>query len=1562
MAGKTYKYTVALDCEADTSQLKDISSAIQKIEKELNSTKSLDVEVNPSGLKGAESSIDNLITAMQDLSGETSNVSSALQGINAGSLSGLAGSVGSAGAGFEKLSKDAQDAKVAINGVEAGCLKDLNIKVVLNTDDVKTFGNTLAKINREVSKLQVSNSFKQGLDDINHAVNSIDTSKFEALGNSLKGIRGVGNALAKISKTTSSLKIGDDFTKQITALNTAINSLKVGELDNVASALGKIARAVKTINGDNVKGVGDSAGSASKAVEGLTGTVGALQDTVKGIDGNGFENIGSGASTASKNVILVTDKVGNLNVALDGIDGDGFKALAEEATRAGTAIDGVTSKASKASSSTKSFSSGGGGISGSTILAGAAGNTAKGLTLDNAMTKETNKATLKGWGGDYQKVFNQIDTATDNSTVSMNRIVPAMNAVKASTGATAEEMGNHAQDIADFGTYVEALGYSSTLADNAMQDLSKGLNGSFASLDQYGVSEEAIKNTGLWNGEKDDLDGYFKALRTVMGDTSRYNDTLNFQLKQLQKSFSRGGALLGQMEIGPVKDAVKWYTDLDKKMITSKEEGGWGLDFNMSTLIAGATQLASAYKVVKDTLTEVYNEFKSIKDAASKVKDKIFGKKKEDECPVSDTCSDKIKGLGEKGETLGGGSSGCPLDECNSGGTVSDTLDEGSGGSSGGNKKKTDKSKSTGGTRKGVEKTGKSIDKTASKTGRFSKLLNKLGNVPGLSRLSGTFSKLGGTIGRISGKIGGKLGGGLLGGLGKSVSGKAGGILSKGLGKSIGKVAGKLGAKLGAKAIAGGLVSCIPIVGQVIGAFLLLTDVLDMLGIDWWTPMCEGLQWLAGIVGSALGSAFDWIVGQASQLGVYLGQLWTQIGPQVMSLAGTIWNGLGAAFQWVCDVASQLWGILNQAWANFGPTISSLASTIWNSLGSAFQWLAGVAGQVWDALKSGAETVKPALEAIGSILSGVVGSAIQTVIDIAGQLWDAFQKLASGDIWGALKSAISTVGDLLTPIIDGIKGVAGFVGSVFSTLTGGGDQSQQQPTTGGDSSGGVSQIQAVATQVQGALSGVLTTAQTILGTIASTIATTLSTIFNTVVTGITTVVTTIGTTITTVISTLASSIMMIISTIGSSISMVVSTVASSIIMVIGSIGALIAGIGATITGIIAGIGGAISGVIAGIGAAISGIISSISGAVSTIGATIMGIINSITAGINSVGTTIISVSSSLTSAITTMAGVLPGLINSITIGLGTLATAMGGAILGAVTLLQTTFSTAFNSMNGNVIMVNGSLTTMQSSVTTIAGMAMMMASYFMMMANSVTMMSTGFMTMTTVIATVSSEVSALSGVFSAAFGQITGIVGNACSQINARLSQLCSQSIATMTRMASGMVNAFRSGFTGLASIVNSEMSGAYNSLCSWGNKMIAKAGEIASQMTENYRSNLDVGSPGLIWRTTRAEFAGTARSVEQAQVPLTNNAAAAGKGVVEGYMKGQSSVPSYIASPTIPSNNNGGNTSKGTQIVNNFNFDNAHLDSTDRVNEFAEAVIKKLTFDTVKAGRNVNNKQFMGG
>lgn len=252
---------------------------------------------------------------------------------------------------------------------------------------------------------------------------------------------------------------------------------------------------------------------------------------------------------------------------------------------------------------------------------------------------ETNKILLKNMADtskSYNDLYKTIDSTTDSSLISMQQLIPALNGIKSATGSTASTINDITPQVAGFGQYVYAMTGSAAKAETAMFDLSKGIKGAFASLDQYGITEDALKNTGLWNGKEDDVVGYMNAVEQVTGKTDELMTSTQGLEALMGKAFSRGGKKIGEELLPHIKNALTGFMQMDTAMdgwLSTGLLAAGGIISGMQTTGLAISQIAQGYRDVKGAydwafgedgkLTGLGSKLSAVKDKAKSVVDGI---------------------------------------------------------------------------------------------------------------------------------------------------------------------------------------------------------------------------------------------------------------------------------------------------------------------------------------------------------------------------------------------------------------------------------------------------------------------------------------------------------------------------------------------------------------------------------------------------------------------------------------------------------------------------------------------------------------------------------------------------------------------------------------------------------------------------------------------------------------------------------------------------------------------------------------------------------------------------
>ena len=266
------------------------------------------------------------------------------------------------------------------------------------------------------------------------------------------------------------------------------------------------------------------------------------------------------------------------------------------------------------------------------MLSSVTGKSAAESIFGTASKAETNDVLLDMMSNTSEaasKLKEHVDQTTNESLVSMQNLIPAMNAFKTATGATDDQIYGATETMASFGAKVLAQTGSVELSEQAMMDLSKGIKGACASLDQYGITLDALKKAG-WSGEEDDIEGYMKAVQELTGDTKALMETNEGLDARLGKAFSSAGKKIGNEFLPQIKDVKQGFLDLNDATggnlaagILATVQGIDMLSQGASTLTQlanGARDLKSAWDAAGQGVSLVAQKFKDLTSAAEEAK------------------------------------------------------------------------------------------------------------------------------------------------------------------------------------------------------------------------------------------------------------------------------------------------------------------------------------------------------------------------------------------------------------------------------------------------------------------------------------------------------------------------------------------------------------------------------------------------------------------------------------------------------------------------------------------------------------------------------------------------------------------------------------------------------------------------------------------------------------------------------------------------------------------------------------------------------------------------------
>lgn len=261
------------------------------------------------------------------------------------------------------------------------------------------------------------------------------------------------------------------------------------------------------------------------------------------------------------------------------------------------------------------------------VMQSLTGKSAMDNILGTSSKAETNKVLLNNMTETKkgaEDLYKTVDKVTDSSLTSMQELIPSMKAFKSATGASDKEMINITDDMANFGAAVLAQTGSTDLAQQSMMDLSKGIKGAFASLDQYGITEASLKRTGYWNGDEKDVEGFMKAVSAVTGSTKELMETNQGLDALIGKAFSRAGKKMGNEFLPQIKDIKRAFLDMDESTGGGISAAILGVSAAIEVANRGFTNVTAIVRGFED-LNTAFKTIKNIGKGAEAVEDAVSG-------------------------------------------------------------------------------------------------------------------------------------------------------------------------------------------------------------------------------------------------------------------------------------------------------------------------------------------------------------------------------------------------------------------------------------------------------------------------------------------------------------------------------------------------------------------------------------------------------------------------------------------------------------------------------------------------------------------------------------------------------------------------------------------------------------------------------------------------------------------------------------------------------------------------------------------------------------------------
>lgn len=1344
------------------------------------------------------------------------------------------------------------------------------------------------------------------------------------LTNKLKGLQ------EQADKTNESLQnISVDVNVDTSSAEKSMNAL--------VKVVGVLAKSIIALNTKGIESVGSTAGTSTDEVQSLEDAVGDMEKTLDGVDGKGLESVGTSAGKANDEVLSLEDSLADIDRTLASIDGGGLESIGDAAAKANDEVQTLNSSTSSLGNTVSS-------LDGSDMLSYLGLGTATDTIVGTSAKKETNKITadLKGYNIDA------IDEKTNSALVSMQAVIPAMNAIQTAAGATGDQMNDSMGTIVDFGTYVQALTGSSTLAENAMYDLSKGVKGAFASLDQYGITEDALVDAG-WSGQEDDFEGYMNAISSLIPSSETYLDTFNGKIALLGKRFSSAGGQIGQAFLPYIEKLIDWFLELNDKMGNLPIKALL-VAFTALSAIKPLGNFLQSLKSVKDTISGVVDKWKTFSKTLKESGFKAAFKGLTDPCAGIVTCEEKQKDLNEAQEEASEGN-----EEAQPGESVSKGKDS---------KGITGKIKDV--ANKGLEKIKdslKGISKAGDKvTNGLSKGFSKIGS--SLSNLMSSFSSLGSKV--VSAVTG----------MGSSVLGVVDNI------KSVAKQWASLISDFTSSRVKRGL-------NSLKNSFSNLSSTVKSTASGITTTLTgafstAGKTGSKGFLSNVKSKISSGVKGVSSKVTKGFSGMIMGGGGSASSESSSSTGGKATSA--VSKVSGKVKGSFRSIGSSIGGVMSRMAGMIGNimMIGMAFTMVATIATKALNALGYSWSDVLEGFKSgdlsdIGSSINekftGIVDKIKNTDwAQTFGNIGSAIKSFFTSIDWGGLASGlISGIGGMLSGLWTALSGYD-WVGGIESLLSGIGGWITSALGGLGDSvdaSGGADGIiSSIGSALMSALSGLWEIIKFIIGNIGGWIWQGLSSIdWVGAIGGL--------------LSGLGGAIMSVLGSLGGWIVSALAGIPGMVLGALGGLGDALASVGQWVWDSLSSIDW-IGAILAGIGDIAGAVWDEISGALGSVWDSLTswlpggddssgGDTSSSSGGDASTSTAQIDTTQlqEATATISDVQAQLDAAVQQVNTSVTNMTTIFANAFT-AMNTYATTFFTTFNTnltmINTGITLFNTNLTLASTSMTTLATSTTMASTSMATLVANITMLCTSIMTLIVYVQMIQT-------VFSTAFVNLAAIVTAGITGVIVVLSSLGTVMVTIMTNAATMAVTAFQGSFTGLSDAVDSEMDGAIASLNSKGAVFIALAGSIGAQAAAAFKAALGIGSPGYIWTMTEDEMAGTVGAVENSYSDLSNAAAGAGStlassfmgnngmNVSTGNMTGGATNTSSIYTPVADLSEASGNVVKANDQSGNGNGQNTinhtwnisgEFDSEQRVDQLVGKITKALTFENNRAGRTV--------
>ena len=217
----------------------------------------------------------------------------------------------------------------------------------------------------------------------------------------------------------------------------------------------------------------------------------------------------------------------------------------------------------------------------------------------------------------HEDLWTHMDNLTNNGYVSLDQLAQVMNVFRMSTHATGNDLYEMSDTIDMIGNYAIQMGKDENQVMNLMMSAAQGVNGNLDMLRRtFGLTKKDLQRLG-WSGQKDDLEGYRKALEAYIGTSADLSNMMNStqgQVISLQKRFRIAGRNIGNAYKPYIQAVMGAFSQLsaesDDLLIKLIILGTGGLS-GFASILPTLSPMIQLYEFLDKRITLVGNSWKT---------------------------------------------------------------------------------------------------------------------------------------------------------------------------------------------------------------------------------------------------------------------------------------------------------------------------------------------------------------------------------------------------------------------------------------------------------------------------------------------------------------------------------------------------------------------------------------------------------------------------------------------------------------------------------------------------------------------------------------------------------------------------------------------------------------------------------------------------------------------------------------------------------------------------------------------------------------------------------------